>query len=180
MLPNLSGERADLRVTLLTHAFQGRQPLLLGEAPRVHGAPPFAQGTVARAELARLLGIPEPQLEMWLELDNALNEPQPRCGRGRAFDKMRGRERLKEMRQSGRFIGRDVVFCSWRLSRCAVLGGLPVPDAPATFSSICRQGTRYAWFAHACDTARIYAQSAARAEAVRNMTSQTRGLAGAL
>ena len=89
MLPNLSGERADLRVTMLTHAFQGRRPLLLGEAPRVHGAPPFAQGTVARTELARLLGIPEPQLEMWLELDNVLVNVFPAL-KGGDFRRMEG------------------------------------------------------------------------------------------
>lgn len=176
MLPHFSGARADVRATLITATHQSLRPLLIGEAPRVRGAPPFAEGTVARTELARLLGIPGVQLAVCLELDNVLDEPQPRQGWGRAFDKVCARKNLSDMLKRGRFDGRDVVFGSWRLSRCAAQLGLPIPYAPATFSGLCRHGTRYAWFAHACDTAGVYAQSPGRAEAVRNMTDQTRWL----
>lgn len=179
MLPTSMGARFDARLPPLTNVLQGYRPLFIGEAPLIPGAPPFASGTVARAALGKLLGIPEPQLELELELENALTTPQPRRGRGRAFDKAGAGERLKAMLRSGRFDDRDVVFCSWRLSRCAAQLGLPIPCAPATFSEIGQQRTRYAWFAHACDTAGVYARSPERVKAVWRMSGQTRGLEGA-
>lgn len=178
MLPTFTGAHQDARATLLTTVGQIRRPLLLGEAPRVRGAPAFANGTVARTGLAQLFRIPDEELELWMELDNVLDEPQPRQGRGRAFDNARATLSLQDMQETDRFNGRDVIFGSWRLAQCAAKRGLPVPAVPAAFSDITRQQARFAWIAHAADTAGVYAKFTYRTEAVSTLIDQMRGLTG--
>lgn len=96
-----------------------RRAVLIGEAPLVDGAVPFAPGTATRSALAALLNVPEAVLEEHVELRNALATAQPPRGWGRAFDLAAARRAIVAMHAATAFGGADVVFLGWRVAAVA-------------------------------------------------------------
>lgn len=130
-----------------------RRPLLIGEAPTRRGDPAFAPGTVARAELATLLGLPDDDLDNRFELVNALDDVQPARGWGRGFDVDAAAKAIGERLAFGEFAARDVVALGWRV---AAAMRRQLPNLPRWRGQWARgiQGGRIAWVRHpTCRTA---------------------------